>query len=211
MSKINFPPVENADETGLLAFGGALDTDILTTAYSQGIFPWPLGAEYPMAWFSPNPRGVLFAKNLHLSSSFKKWLKKTSFTVFFNRDFEKIILSCAKSINRKEGSETWISDEIISAYSDLFKQDKAYCIGVYDNGELVGGLYGVNINNYYSGESMFYLKPNASKLALYHLVLHLNKNGIPWVDTQMVTPILKSFGAIEIPRSHFIYILKQQI
>ncbi len=206
-----FPPIETADDSGLLAFGGDLEVDSIVSAYRQGIFPWPIDEKYPLAWFSPDPRGILFLEDMHLPQSFEKWRKKTTFTVKFNHNFHQIITHCANSPNRQQGNQTWIYPPIIEAYCALFKKGLAYCVGVYDNSTLVGGLYGVRIGKYITGESMFYLKTNASKLALYSLLTELITQEISWIDTQMVTPTLQSFGGKEIPRDHFINLLKKQI
>jgi leucyl/phenylalanyl-tRNA--protein transferase len=211
MPKIIFPPIENADEHGLVAIGGDFSVDTLLTAYLQGIFPWPISAEMPYTWFSPDPRGILFIPKAHRPKSFLKWKKKTSWHIKYNVDFEKIIQNCAHSSTRKEGDETWIFPPIIEGYTQLFHQGFAYCVGTYDGEELVGGLYGVRINNYVSGESMFFKKSGASKLALDYLLTKLETENIPWIDTQMVTPLLKSFGAQEVPRSHFLHLLAQQL
>lgn len=207
MSKVEFPDPKLASEYGLLALGGELDLEHLLEAYSNGIFPWPSGETYPIPWFSPDPRGVLFFKDFHRSKSFLKFIKKTKFTVSVNTAFEKVILNCAQ-VTRKSQPNSWINQKIINGYTELFKNGHAYSIEVWEGDELVGGLYGVKINNYISGESMFHLRPNASKLALNHLVEFFVTKGIEWVDTQMVTPILAQFGAKEISRDEFINFLK---
>jgi leucyl/phenylalanyl-tRNA--protein transferase len=211
-----FPPIELADEHGLLAQGGDLEVSSLILAYSQGIFPWPYSDYHPITWYSPDPRGVLDFLDLHLSDSFKKFLKKNSYTIKFNQDFEEIILACAASSNRKgidqnSMSSTWITRKMIEAYINLFYAGHAHCVAVYDGDELVGGLYGVRIKNFVSGESMFYKKSNASKLALYSLMNKLNDEGIDWIDTQMVTPVIQSMGGKEISRSEFIKRLNKSL
>ena len=203
MAVLEFPPVERADEHGLLAVGGDLEVSSLIKAYTQGIFPWPISTDLPLAWFSPDPRGILCYSDLKLSSSLKKFIKQTNFKVSFNQNFEKVIKHCS-SIPRKNDSETWITPEIVEAYIDLHYAGHAYSIEVKNGNELVGGLYGVNIGNYVSGESMFYKQSNASKLALISLMEHLNKNQIDWLDTQMVTPVVETLGGKEITRSEFL-------
>lgn len=199
-----FPPLENVSEEGLLAIGGELNIETLKEAYTHGIFPWPLSEEHPLTWFSPDPRGVLYTQEVHLPSSLKKYMSKNSFHVKFNHDFESIINHCA-SIKRKGEKGTWITQEMISAMINLYNHSHAYCVGVYDaNNDLAGGLYGVCFGEIISGESMFHLQDNCSKIALYELSLLLAKNGIPLLDTQMLTPVVESLGGKYIERKKFI-------
>lgn len=201
--QIIFPPVEEADSDGLLAVGGDLEIDTLLTAYSQGIFPWPISNEYPLAWFSPDPRGVIDIESFHLPQSFKKWLKKSSFTVSFSQDFVGVIHNCAVA-SRKGQAGTWITTELAQSYTRLFHHGNAYSVEVWDGRELVGGLYGVCLGNFISGESMFSHKTGASKLALMSLMNLLKENGITFLDTQMVTPVVELFGGFYLPREDFI-------
>ncbi|MBP9680813.1 MAG: leucyl/phenylalanyl-tRNA--protein transferase [Bacteriovorax sp.] len=205
-----FPPIENCDEDGLLALGGDLEVDSLLLAYSQGIFPWPISLEYPLAWFSPDPRGILAFDKLHLSKSFKKFLKKNPYEVKFNTNFESVIMNCAK-VKRAHQSTTWITQDIINAYIELHRLGFAYSIETYLEGHLVGGVYGVCINRFYSGESMFHLEENASKVALVSLMYMLKQRDIGWLDTQMVTPVVEGLGGLEIPRSTFLQMLAVSI
>tara|TARA_B100001971_G_scaffold215192_1_gene259837 strand:+ start:89825 stop:90487 length:663 start_codon:yes stop_codon:yes gene_type:complete len=205
---VKFPNVEEANEDGLLAIGGDLSITTLTEAYTHGIFPWPVSEQYPLTWFAPNPRGILEFVNYKRPKSFEKFLKKTDYYAKFNTDFEAIILHCA-NVKRKHESGTWINQAIIDGYINMFHNGLAYCVGTYEKGELIGGLYGVSIGEIISGESMFHLKDNASKFALNFLVEHLQKSGLKWIDTQMVTPLLKSFGGKEISRKVFMNKLKQ--
>ncbi len=212
MSILKFPPVESADESGLLAIGGDLEIDSLLLAYENGIFPWPISDEYPLAWFSPNPRGVLKFSDFHCSKSFKKFIKNTSYWVEYNQNFSQVIQNCATA-KRKDQDDTWITDEIIQSYIDFNSCGLAYSVETYDmidnQKTLVGGLYGVCIGNFFSGESMFYTQDNASKFALYSLMNKLHENGIEWLDTQMVTPIIKDLGGSEVRRSDFLKMIKQ--
>jgi leucyl/phenylalanyl-tRNA--protein transferase len=207
MAIVAFPPVEESDEHGLLALGGDLEVESLLLAYSQGIFPWPISEEYPLAWFSPDPRGILAFDKLHLSTSFRKFLKKNPFDVRFNTNFEAVIMNCAR-VKRNDQSTTWITDEIINAYIELHKLGFAYSVETYFEDRLVGGVYGVCINRFYSGESMFHLEDNASKVALVSLMYMLKQRDIGWLDTQMVTPVVKSLGGVEIPRETYLKMLK---
>lgn len=200
---VKFPPHHEASPEGLLAIGGDLEPTTLLTAYQQGIFPWPISKDSPMTWFSPDPRGVLSVEDFHISKSFKRFLNKVPYKVEMNSHFTEVIKNCATT-TRKHEVGTWITEEILTGYEKLFDQGNAYCISILDRGQLVGGLYGVCINGLVTGESMFHTKTNASKLCLYILMSHLKIKGIPFLDTQMVTPIIESFGGKEIPRSEFL-------
>jgi leucyl/phenylalanyl-tRNA--protein transferase len=208
MRKIIFPPVESATEDGLVAIGGDLEVDTLTAAYQQGIFPWPISIEFPLAWFSPDPRGILDFSDLHLPRSFEKYLRKHAYQITFNQAFDEVIRECAR-IKRKGQSQTWITPEIIMGYEKLFKKSHSYSVDVWKEDKLVGGVYGVCFGEFFSGESMFSREENASKVGLYYLIKHLSDRGIKWLDTQMVTPVVESFGGKYIPRSSFLDRLKE--
>lgn len=209
MRRIIFPPVETATKDGLVAVGGDLQVDTLITAYREGIFPWPISVEFPLAWFSPDPRGVIDVDELHLSKSFSKFLKRTGFKVSFNQAFGKVIRQCARVI-RKNQPSTWITPEIIKGYENLFDQELAYSVEVWNEGELVAGLYGVCMGDFISGESMFTTERDASKLALYYLIQRLKEKNISWLDTQMVTSVVESFGGKYISRPEFLKRLAQK-
>lgn len=209
MRKVVFPPVESATEDGLVAIGGDLETDTLITAYQHGIFPWPISLDFPLAWFSPNPRGILEMTDLHLSKSFQKFLKKNPFQVTFNQAFDEVIRQCAR-VYRKDQPSTWITPEIVQGYEKLFKAELAYSVEVWNQKELVAGLYGVCMGDFVSGESMFTLEDNASKYALYALSLRLKDRGISWLDTQMVTPVVEAFGGKYVPRPEFLQMLSKK-
>lgn len=203
MRKIVFPSVDSATEDGLVAVGGDLEIDTLVTAYQQGIFPWPVSVVLPLAWFSPNPRGVLDLDELHISKSFAKFLKKNTYQVTFNQAFDEVINQCARAY-RKNQPSTWITPDIIHGYERLFKQQLAYSVEVWEGKELVAGLYGVCMGDFVSGESMFTKYDNASKYALYALLLRLKDKGITWLDTQMVTSVVEGFGGKYISRPDFL-------
>ncbi|HAZ14288.1 MAG: leucyl/phenylalanyl-tRNA--protein transferase [Bdellovibrionales bacterium GWA2_49_15] len=198
-----FPPISQADEHGLLALGGDLQVPSLLLAYTQGIFPWPIDPEMPMAWFSPDPRGIVDFSKVHLSRSLIKAWKKTPFRVTFNQEFTKVIHSCAQVHSSEGAKATWITEEIIDAYIDLYEAGHAFSVETWLGKELVGGLYGVSIGHYISGESMFYLRPNASKVAIAVLAASLLPQKIMWLDTQMITPVTKAMGGEYIPRKEF--------
>lgn len=207
MAIISFPPVEQADEHGLLALGGDLEIPSLLLAYSQGIFPWPISKEYPLAWFSPDPRGIITCHQVHIPRSLKKKIRKENWQIKFNTNFEQVINLCAQA-SRKDQDGTWITTDIIESFIKMFQQGYAYSTEVYENNKLVGGLYGVHLKGFYSGESMFFLKSDASKLALVATIKALEMINRPFLDTQMVTPVVKSLGAIEISRNAYINKLK---
>ncbi|MBK22727.1 MAG: leucyl/phenylalanyl-tRNA--protein transferase [Halobacteriovorax sp.] len=206
MAILDFPSVDTADESGLVAVGGDLEVSSLKLAYRRGIFPWPISREFPLAWFSPDPRGVLDYKDLIVSTSLKKALKRGQFEVRFNTCFMDVIEACACIKNRKNESETWITPEIIQGYINFHNAGHAYSVETInkETGELVGGLYGVLVGGHVSGESMFYRESNASKIALYRLMERLSDYGINYLDTQMVTPIVEAFGGKEISRDNFL-------
>ncbi len=208
MREIVFPPVDSADPDGIVAVGGDFEIDMLMSAYAQGIFPWPVSEQYPRVWFSPDPRGIIELHNLHIPRSFKKFLKTTDFHITFNQDFEKVIELCA-TVKRKDQPSTWITDELKEAYINLFNHKLAYSVEVWNRkGLLVGGLYGVVMGEFISGESMFMLEENASKFALYSLCLHLKEKNISFLDTQMITNVVELFGGKYIPREDFINRIK---
>ncbi|MCK5884242.1 MAG: leucyl/phenylalanyl-tRNA--protein transferase [Bacteriovoracaceae bacterium] len=208
---IIFPPVDEATDEGLVAIGGELNAETLLEAYRNGIFPWPISSNYPLTWFSPNPRGVLFVENLHVGRSLKKVIKKSLFEIKFNSDFEEIITCCQNADNRVDQTDTWITNQMKNGYIELNNSGHCFCVGAYLDGKLVGGIYGVHIDTYFAGESMFYSEPNASKVCLVSLIDYIQKNGASWLDTQMVTPTTEAVGAIEIDRTDFISLLKKSI
>ena len=203
MGELIFPDPTSADEDGIVGFGGELTVPNILNAYSKGIFPWPISDEYPLAWFSPPRRGVLNFKDLHISRSLKKTQKKKNYTICMNKNFPEVISQCAKT-PRNGQSDTWITPEIINSYLDLFRLGFAYSIEAYQNNKLVGGLYGVHIGSFVSGESMFFVEDNTSKIVLWSLMEYLNSKTISIIDIQMVTPVLKTLGGVEISRDLFL-------
>ena len=200
---IDFPPLEAATPEGLLALGGDLSVPSLLLAYRRGIFPWPLSPQAPLAWFSPDPRGVLTTHELHISRSLGKVLRQKKYHITTNQRFPEVIEQCRHSV-RKNQSDTWITGPMVQAYIDLHRHGHAYSVEATREGKLVGGLYGVTIGRYFSGESMFTTQTDASKVALVTLVEALHSQGVPFLDTQMVTPVTRALGAREIPRSQFV-------
>lgn len=210
MTILAFPPLEDADEHGLLAIGGDLEIDSLLLAYRSGIFPWPLDEE-TLAWFSPEKRTVLFLDQIHISQSLKKAQRRSTFSFALDRNFESVVRHCAEVKNRGKQKGTWITPAIVDAYIDLHRAGFCHSAECYEKEELVGGLYGVSIGAMFAGESMFYRRPNASKLAFVFLCEHLRKHEVKWIDCQVMTPFLSSFGAQEIPRKEFIKLLSHSL
>ncbi|MGF2412166.1 leucyl/phenylalanyl-tRNA--protein transferase [Ferruginibacter sp.] len=204
-----FPPAEMADEDGLLAIGGNLSTDRLLLAYKNGIFPW-YNEDEPICWWCPNPRFVLFPKEIKISKSMQTVLNNGSFRFTINKAFDKVIAGC-KTITRKEQEGTWIQQEVIEAYTKLHQLGFAISAEAWQQGELVGGLYGVLLGNIFFGESMFSKKSNASKFAFINLVKHLQKQNIKLIDCQVYTAHLESLGARMIDRKLFCEILAREI
>ncbi|MCF8450482.1 MAG: leucyl/phenylalanyl-tRNA--protein transferase [Taibaiella sp.] len=204
-----FPPVSQALPDGLLAAGGDLSTDRLLLAYSSGIFPW-FSEDEPILWWSPDPRFVLFPQDLKVSKSMKKIIKGNAFEFRFNTCFAAVIASC-KQIDRKDQPGTWITEEIAAAYTAMHEAGYAHSAEAWQDGKLVGGLYGVMIGKAFFGESMFSRVSNASKYAFICWVQHLQNLGIELVDCQVYTEHLESLGAQMIPRTTFIDMVKHLI
>lgn len=208
----SFPPVEYADpESGLLAIGGDLEVETLRLAYSNGIFPWPVEGQ-PLLWFAPAIRPILEFDKLRIPRRFARSLKHHPFEFGVNSNFSGVIRACATSKNRGPGKGTWITRDMQKAYIALHQAGNADSFESYNQkGQLVGGMYGVRIGKFFAGESMFYIESDASKYALVKAVEYLGRLGIGWLDIQMMTPLLESFGAREISRDEFMRRLRQAI
>jgi len=197
-----FPDPRTADEQGLVAVGGDLHPQTLLLAYRSGIFPWPVG-DMPMLWFSPGERAVLDFDELHLSRSLRRSLRRHPFTFSIDRGFDGVIRACAR-VPRPGQEGTWITPEMIAAYLRLHRIGIAHSAEARHGDDLVGGLYGVEIDGAFAAESMFYNQAGASKLALLHLVEHLRRRGLDWMDIQMMTPHMQRLGAHTITREEFL-------
>ena len=206
-NELYFPPVTEADEEGILAIGGDLSTQRLLLAYRNGIFPWYTDDE-PIIWWCPNPRFVLFPDEIKISKSMRAVIKKQTYSFTINNCFNNVIKNC-KTINREGQSGTWISEEVIDAYTNLHNLGYALSAETWKNNKLVGGLYGVKMGNIFFGESMFSLSPNASKFAFIQLVKHLKNEGVKLIDCQVYTTHLESLGAKMIDRNDFMRLLEQ--
>lgn len=197
---IKFPDVNEANPDGLLAIGGDLSTERLLYAYKSGIFPWFSDGE-PILWWSPNPRFVLYPHKLKISKSMQQLLRNSTLNVTFNIAFREVITVCSQ-IKRRGQQDTWITNDMIEAYVNLHKLGYAKSVEVWKNNELVGGLYGVDLNNgVFCGESMFSKESNASKLAFINFIQNTNYK---LIDCQVYTQHLESLGAEEIPRDVFL-------
>ena len=200
---IEFPGYDCTSKEGIIALGGDLSIERLTHAYKNGIFPW-FSDNDPIVWYCPFERMVLFPAEIKISKSMQKIINKNEFTITENTAFEAVIYNC-KNMDRNDGFGTWITNDMEQAYINLHKKGIAKSIEVWFKDELVGGLYGVEINHIFCGESMFSKVSNASKLAFMHLAK--NKN-YKLIDCQIYNEHLASLGAREIDRSLFLSILK---
>lgn len=207
--KILFPPVDSADEDGIVAIGGDLSPERLLLAYKSGLFPWYNEGE-PIIWWSPDPRFVLFPEKLRVSKSMQTVLNNGKFRFTTNRAFTQVIENC-KNIHRKEQEGTWIQNDIIDAYTAMHKLGHAHSAEAWMNGELVGGLYGMRIGNIFFGESMFSKVSNASKFAFINYTRLLQKEKVVLIDCQIHTDHLESLGAKMIKRTEFISLIKNAI
>lgn len=194
-----FPPVEEADEGGLLGLGADLEPGTLLAAYRSGIFPMPIGPEEVIGWWSPDPRAIIPLDGLYVSQSLRRSLLK--YEVSFDTAFDGVVAGCADPA-RPHG---WITEEVRAAYRRLFELGWVHSVEVWDrSGELVGGLYGVSIGGLFAGESMFHRARDASKVAMVHLVDKLRPEGAALFDVQWQTPHLQSMGAVEIERTDYL-------
>jgi leucyl/phenylalanyl-tRNA--protein transferase len=203
--KLEFPEVSQASSEGLLAIGGDLSVDRLILAYNNGIFPWFNDDDEVILWWSPDPRFVVFPDRLKVSKSMRQLLRNTDFTVTVNKDFERVIAECCKA-KRSGQAGTWITQNMIKAYSKLHHLGYAKSVEVWQNDELVGGFYGVDLGNgVFCGESMFAKVSNASKVAFITFI-QITKYNL--IDCQVYTKHLESLGAEEIERALFLKYLR---
>ena len=202
-----FPNPAKSSKEGLVAWGGDLNPNRVVSAYLQGIFPW-YNEDDPILWWSPDPRLILYPKDLKISKSLKKSLKK--FEVKINHDFSSTIKSC-RDVRIQKGEGSWIIDEVIECYEELYKKGLVKSFETYLDGELVGGLYGVDLGRVFCGESMFSKARDASKVALVSLSEYCLENGYEFIDCQIPTEHLKSMGAVEISRDEFLKKLEENI
>ncbi len=209
-ASLKFPPLHKAlrEPNGLLAAGGDLSAERLVAGYRHGCFPWYQDGQ-PLLWWSPDPRTVLLPNNLHISRSLRKVLRSDLFSVTFDRNFTDVIHACSEP--RKDEDGTWITSEMQAAYFALHAQGHAHSVEVWQQDQLVGGLYGIAIGQLFFGESMFSRTSNASKVGFVTLVSALKAAGFVLIDCQMPTAHLISLGAESIRRSEFSEYLTQHL
>ena len=200
-----FPSPEQASAEGIVAVGGDLQPERVMLAYRKGIFPWFESDDF-LLWWSPDPRMVLFPDRLKISKSMRSVLRKKQFEVTFNKAFDQVVEACAK-VKRFGQNGTWITPGLMEVYSTLHIQGHAHSVEVWEEGYLVGGLYGIDLGTVFCGESMFSKSSNASKVALIFLVKELKKNKYQLIDCQVPTQHLASMGAEPISRTEFLTFL----
>jgi leucyl/phenylalanyl-tRNA--protein transferase len=193
----------------IVAVGGNLSPGMLLSAYEQGIFPW-YNPEDPILWQSPDPRLLLFPGTLHVSRSMDKILKRGNFEISFNKDFDGVIRGCGE-VERPGQGGTWITEDIIAGYTELYRLGYVHCAESRREGALVGGCYGVLVGGVFCGESMFSRVPNASKAAFLTLARHLFEQGIEFIDCQVPTDHLLSLGGQVVSRAEFLRLLKDTL
>ncbi len=199
-----FPPPSAADSNGLLMLGGDLSVDWILTAYRQGIFPWPIveGQLEILAWFSPDPRAILQLDQLHVSRRLRRKIRSGRFLVTSDQAFDAVLAGCAGP--RQEEDETWITPRMMAVYQHLHDLGYAHSVEVWESDELVGGLYGLALGGYFSGESMYHRTGDASKIAICALVDHLRNQGFRLFDIQQSTPHCSRMGASEVGRDDYL-------
>jgi len=206
-----FPPPDLADPDGLVALGGSLSPEWLLDAYQHGIFPWPFcdDDEGPMAWWSPDPRGIIELDGLRVSRRLRRTCRSGKFRVTCDQDFQGVIHGCATASGRV--GQTWITPRMIGAYTRMHRLGYAHSIEVWHEGQLAGGLYGVALGGLFAAESKFYRIRDASKVALVYLVAHLRSRGYTLLDIQLLTPHTARLGAVAIPRREYLARLAEAI
>ena len=200
-----FPSPRSANEHGVVAYGGDLNPNRIIQAYKQGIFPW-FESDDNLLWWSPNPRMILYPEKIKISKSLKLVIKKNTFKVTFNKDFEEVIESCS-NIKRLGQKGTWITSGLKESFLQLHEKGLAMSVEVWKDSKIVGGLYGLDLGNVFCGESMFSKSSNASKVALVYLSSELRKNNYKFIDCQIPTEHLKSMGGEEVSRDDFLKLL----
>lgn len=220
LGRYDFPNPDDVDPdgVGIVAIGGDLAPETLISAYAQGLFPW-FNEDEPIAWWCPEPRCVMVPADYKPSKSLRRQAKSSRWQLTLNQDFDKVIRACSlpRSDGLAEGEHTWIHEEMIEAYTELHAYGFAHSIEVWnEDGQLIGGLYGLKIGSIYFGESMFHRASNASKLAFWGLMRLCDQSGIALVDCQLPNEHLMSLGAVTLPRSGFLtqldsFIAKQSV
>ena len=204
--RLGFPDPRTADDDGLVAIGGDLSVPRIQLAYRSGIFPWTVD---PITWWSPDPRGIFELEQFHVPRSLSKFIRKQPFEITHDLAFRQVMEACAVPAPGRR--QTWITPEFIEGYTRLHEQGAAHSVECWCGGELVGGIYGVNVGGLFAGESMFHRATNASKVALCHLIEHLRARGFTLFDIQMVTPATQQLGALEISRDEYLRRLQRAV
>lgn len=186
----------------IVAIGADFRAETLIDAYQHGIFPWPTD-EMPLPWFCPEERAILVFDDIHISRSLLRAMRQAKWRFSVDEAFEQVIRACAEA-PRPGQDGTWIFPEVVTAYEELHRLGVAHSAEVWEDDVLVGGIYGVDCGGAFGGESMFHHRPNASKLALLHLVEHLKSRGLDWMDIQVMTPHMESLGAALVDRDEFL-------
>jgi len=207
--RFKFPLPENAKHDSIVAWGGNLSPGMLLSAYEQGLFPWYSEGQ-PILWHSPEPRFVLFPEKLHVSGSMKKVLSRHRFTISFDEDFPGVITACSR-VNRPNQEGTWITSDMITAYTELHRLGWVHSAEARYEGELAGGCYGMRLGNIFFGESMFSRIPNASKAAFLTLARFLFNDGVRFIDCQQHTNHLESLGGVDLGRVEFLALLRDTL
>lgn len=214
---LDFPMPEAADDSGLVAIGGNYHWETLLQAYSKGIFPWfdekaVFGDKIFnfIYWYSPDPRFVLFREDFRIGKRTLRYYRKSDFSITFNKAFYNVMKACQIMHSFKKNG-TWISNEMIAGYYELFKQGYCMSVEVWKRGKLIGGLYGVKINKYFCGESMFSIEKNASKFAFIALCKKLFSEDFKFIDCQVYSNHINRFGAVHIPRNLFLSLLSDSL
>ena len=192
---------------GLVAVGGAVTPESLLRAYREGVFPW--SSDPMVTWWSPDPRAIFDMECYRPSSSLRKSIRRAKWIFTLDQDFEGVMRRCAEPTASRPS--TWITEDFVAGYTELHRRGMAHSVEVYEQDELVGGLYGVSIGGFFGGESMFHRRPDASKAAVAHLVQHLRARGFVLLDAQVPTPHLARLGAVEISRSEYLARLQQAL
>jgi len=204
--RLEFPDPSRADTEGLVAVGGDLSPKRLLLAYRTGIFPWTV---QPITWWSPDPRGIFELETFLPSRRLGQLIRQRPFEVTMNRAFTQVMHGCARPARGRE--TTWITGELIDAYTALHRLGHAHSVECWKDNELVGGIYGVNVGGLFAAESMFHRADNASKIALAHLINHLRERGFVLFDIQMLTPATRALGAVEIARTEYLRRLAEAV
>jgi leucyl/phenylalanyl-tRNA--protein transferase len=193
----------------IVAVGGSLDVDTLIAAYRRGVFPWPTEG-LPLIWYCPTERAVLDFPDLRVDRNLARARRRSELRFSIDEAFSDVIRACAET-PRRDQEGTWITPEMVGAYVRLHEHGRAHSVEAWRGGELVGGLYGVDPGGAFCGESMFHQEPDASRLALLHLIDHLRSRGLDWIDVQVMTPHMERLGAQAIPREQFLRRLRASL